>query len=498
MKKLISIILIVLFTGIIPVYAVTVTFEFTPNEIVTADISDSWYMDDTKKLHNDNGVVGYVAGKSYDEPLTDINKASLDFLKARLLNNIMLVETIGARIHLYEADTTSGTAFVFTSVNESLNYMFLMCVYQNKISYTAFKTLAQSVAINYIEGDVIAVDEIIEEVIETVADEVEAEEVIEPVPEEPKKNNSIGSVLSTDIVAFIDGMPVASYNVDGKTVVIVENLVDYGFKVTWEPDARKLIASVGVLPSAAPQYIDETSDLPIGTEVGEIYATDIVTEINGREYESYNMNGQTVVVLEALGDRMIDTDINIFNPYKYSSGGFKVLWDSDTRTINVHCIRPGDLIDTWAGSMKIKDTGVVMKPVEYTLLTYTIEKELVSDIEIGDYTMQTRTTESDYITAIKIGGFIYFDIQKYMELKNVTSVTEKNGTLKIDRTDMNSTDPFFGSQLPSDVREDMLLPLDLIVTNGKNTARSNNAIIAYYYKDGAIMVKLDVIKNIIG
>ena len=463
MKKLLSIILAVLLAGIIPAYAAT--FEFTPNEIVAAALPADWYMNETKKLLNDDGIIGYADGKSYDEPITDADKASLDFLKTKFLNNIMLVEKIGAGIHLYEADTTSGTAFVFTVMNADADYMFLMCVYQNKISYTTFKTYSQTVAIGYVPGDAVIEEEVAAE--ETVPE-------VEEIPEEPKKSNSIGSVLSTDITTFIDGMPIVSYNVDGSTVVIVEDLVNYGFKVTWEPEARKLIASAGKLPAAAPKYVNSTSDLPIGTPVGEIFATDIVTEINGREYTSYNMNGQTVVVLETLGDRMIDTDINIYNPYKYASGGFKTLWDNDTRTLNVHCIRPGDLIDTWAGSMRLKETDIVMKPVEYELIEYTS----------GEHTMQ----------ALKIGGKLFVDFLKYMEILNITSTAEKNTTLKLDTTNLRADTPEFTVN-SSEVKNDMLLPLNLIIKSGKSTIRSNNSNIAYYYKDGAIMVSADVLNN---
>ena len=465
MKKLLSIILAVLLAGIIPAYAAT--FEFTPNEIVTADLPSDWYMNDAKRLCNADGVIGYVDGKSYDEPITDADKASLDFLKTKFLNNIMLVEKTDTGIHLYEADTTSGAAFVFTAINADADYMFLMCVYQNKVSYPAFKTYAPTVGIGYIPGEVVIEEE------EIPADETAPE--VEEIPEEPKASNSIGSILSTDITTFIDGMPVVSYNVDGSTVVIVEDLVNYGFKVTWDPDARKLIASAGKLPAGAPNYENSTSDLPIGTVVGEIFATDIVTEINGREYQSYNMNGQTVVVIETLGDRMIDTDINIYNPYKYSSGGFKTLWDNDTRTLNVHCIRPGDLIDTWAGSMQIKETDVVMKPVEYDLFEYTT----------GEHTMQV----------LKIGGKLFVDFQKYMEILNITSTSEKNTTFKLDITKMRADMPEFTIN-PAEDKTDMLLPLNLIIKSGKSTIRSNNSNIAYYYKDGAIMVSVDVLNNL--
>ena len=490
MKKFLSIILVVLLTGILPVYAAAL--EFTPNEIITAGLPSDWYMDESRKLYNADGVIGYADGKSYEEPLTDINKASLDFLKSKLLNNIMLIENIGTGVHIYEADTTSGTAFVFTVINESLDYMFIMCVQQSRISYTEFRNLAQSVLIEFIPGEIIEEEEIAEEVIEEISEEtseeagveIEAEteeaieEIAEEIPEEPKPGNSIGNILSTDIITYIDNMPVVSYNVDGKTVVIVEDLVKFGFKVMWNPEARKLIVSTDKLPAIFPEYVNETAHLPIGTPVGEIYQTDIVTEINGREYESYNMNGQTVVVIEALGDRMIDTEINIYNPYKFSSGGFMTLWDEVERTLRLYCIRPGSNIDTWAGSAPIKEKDVVMKPVQYTLSYY--------------------VAGNDFISTIEMNGHTYIDLQKYLELKNVTCTFEKGTSLKVDLTNKNEDIIGFDTIFSSDVKTDMLLPLNLILTNGKSSLRSNNSNIAYYYKNGAIMVDINAVKNIIG
>lgn len=473
MKKIIALILVITML-VIPIDAATVTLELGENEIIYADLVYGWDMNDKKRLVSSDGNVGFVDGKIFEQPVSDIAGESLVFLKSKLLNNIMLVETIGTNLHIYEADATGGTAFVYTLMNEMCDYMFLLCAYQNKISYTAFRNLAQGAVIDYVPQVVITAEPEAEIIEEIIIDEIETE----PEPEEeavPKLGNVIGEVLSTDIVAYIDGMPIASYNVGGKTVVIVEDLVKYGFKVTWDGEARRLIATVGKRPLKTPDYINTTDDLPIGTPVGEVYLTDIVTEINGREYESFSLNGWTAISLESLGDRMIDTDINIYNPYKYSSGGFKTLWDNDTRTINVYCIRPGDMIPTFAGDVEIKASTAVMKPVSYILKNYGIESETIS--------------------AIDINGRIFADLQKFCELTNITAEMEKNHTITLN----SAGKPIeFTNYWPITYNTDMLLPLDIIITNGKTTARSNNNDIAYYYKDGAIMVDIDILMKIVG
>lgn len=44
----------------------------------------------------------------------------------------------------------------------------------------------------------------------------------------------IGSVLTTDIKAYINGLEIPSYNVDGNMVIIGSDLRSYGFNVVYE------------------------------------------------------------------------------------------------------------------------------------------------------------------------------------------------------------------------------------------------------------------------
>ena len=47
----------------------------------------------------------------------------------------------------------------------------------------------------------------------------------------------VGHALYTDIVAEMDGHPIASYNVGGRTAVMVQDLNWYGFYVYWNEAA---------------------------------------------------------------------------------------------------------------------------------------------------------------------------------------------------------------------------------------------------------------------
>ena len=49
-----------------------------------------------------------------------------------------------------------------------------------------------------------------------------------------------GMVLKSDIKAYINGEPIMTYNIDGYTGVIAEDLRNYGFDVEWRADSRTL------------------------------------------------------------------------------------------------------------------------------------------------------------------------------------------------------------------------------------------------------------------
>lgn len=117
-----------------------------------------------------------------------------------------------------------------------------------------------------------------------------------------KIGDAVGQVLYTDIVAKIDGHPIRAYNVAGHMCVVAEELRAYGFDVTWFGDERLLTVdpSKTVNPAAFPEYVPEPPKGQIGAPAFPILYTDIVTYVDGRPVESYNIDGQTVIYFQDL------------------------------------------------------------------------------------------------------------------------------------------------------------------------------------------------------
>jgi len=132
-----------------------------------------------------------------------------------------------------------------------------------------------------------------------------------------------GNLYYTDIVAYMNEAPITSYNIGGKTVIDAEILNwYYGFDMYWHADTRKLEFTDwggGTSPSQVElSKIYQPNKGKQGEFAGYYYETDIVTTIDGKEIESYNIGGRTFLVAEKMKDL-----------------GYNVVWDADHRTLSI-------------------------------------------------------------------------------------------------------------------------------------------------------------------
>ena len=70
--------------------------------------------------------------------------------------------------------------------------------------------------------------------------------VISPVA---AQGEIVGSYVNTDIVAYINGYPINSYNINGWTGIVAEDLSNYGFNVYWQPEERTLSVGNSYIPT---------------------------------------------------------------------------------------------------------------------------------------------------------------------------------------------------------------------------------------------------------
>lgn len=113
----------------------------------------------------------------------------------------------------------------------------------------------------------------------------------------------IGWVYNSDVLAYIDGYPIKSYNINWKTYVVAEDLLNYGFNVEWRGDEKMLIIHPEhtTLPENYTTTYEHTeSDGVPGTPAMEYIYTDITTWIGDTQVESYNISGNTCVCMDDL------------------------------------------------------------------------------------------------------------------------------------------------------------------------------------------------------
>lgn len=123
-----------------------------------------------------------------------------------------------------------------------------------------------------------------------------------------------GDYYYTDIKSYVRGQLIDSYNIGGKTVILVEALRTYGFNVDWNGTARTL--TITDTKGSATSSATNMATGPIGAVAGSYYHTDIVTYFNGVAIESYNLDGQTVIPATVLRDF-----------------GYDVIWDGTNRKV---------------------------------------------------------------------------------------------------------------------------------------------------------------------
>lgn len=167
----------------------------------------------------------------------------------------------------------------------------------------------------------------------------------------------IGSVLSTDIIAYIDKRPIRSYNYANSTYVLAEDLRNYGFEVVWNNQARTLNITlpenrtVKEISDAEKQALEKRE--PIGEKRYDVYKTDIQTLFDGAVMpsasvpSSINVDGKTLVLFSSLG--------------KYFG---KAEWSEQQRIANIYTKGGQVPVETFSTDFGLKYQEIERLPLE--------------------------------------------------------------------------------------------------------------------------------------
>lgn len=114
---------------------------------------------------------------------------------------------------------------------------------------------------------------------------------------------AIGNVLYSDVVAYIDGYPIRSYNINGYTYIVAEDLLSYGFYVEWRGSEGKLIihtARTANPSNYTANYVPEKNTHTVGSVAFPYLYTNITTWIGQNQVTGYNVGGSTCICMDDL------------------------------------------------------------------------------------------------------------------------------------------------------------------------------------------------------
>ncbi len=143
-----------------------------------------------------------------------------------------------------------------------------------------------------------------------------------PLSIQASSGDIVGTIYATDIKTCINGVWVDSYNIGGRTVVIIEDITS---QYSYYDSARSL-----VLNNLNPDYLisgEHSYEQTPGTPVGNIYETDVKTFFRGKEMTAFSLNGKMAVIVEELGGD---------NAYSDIGGSYR--WDPEERTLTLNSV----------------------------------------------------------------------------------------------------------------------------------------------------------------
>lgn len=150
---------------------------------------------------------------------------------------------------------------------------------------------------------------------------------------EHKAGDVLGDVYSADAVTLLDGVEIPSYSFDGKTVIALNDLDNYGFSVDLDEENKRMNVKTELKPSSY-----DTPEVKRGTageKCGQALYTDISAYVNGVQCPVCAFDGKIYASAETLGE--LTDDYN--KEWGYSDYNFNYSRDVSANTLSLNAYR---------------------------------------------------------------------------------------------------------------------------------------------------------------
>ena len=243
----------------------------------------------------------------------------------------------------------------------------------------------------------------------------------------------IGNIYATDIVTYLNGMKIPSYNIGGETVIVVEDLERYGFQVEWYEESRCLHANASCMPETAPEYVSEKNNNSPGKIIGNIYEKDINVSINENHVEKehiYNIGGKIAIEVSTISE--INHNIEpygIFGTNGYSAYGFRFVWHPEKRTVEMEAMMGGKEIQTDFGTFPLD-----LLSVHYPYVTnYTDSKEAYETYNTNSDFSDFEGNNIFYFGHDEYENDKYINLRPLLEMADITVKEQKENMLILEK-----------------------------------------------------------------
>ncbi len=114
-------------------------------------------------------------------------------------------------------------------------------------------------------------------------------------------SDTTAKVFATDITAYIDGLAIPSYNIDGKIGIDIDDLTRYhhfDLSIFLDYPLYQLYYSKYDIPLS--EYVAKQNTVPTGTFLTYAHTPNKLIQLNGNIIPAYDVNGKIIILMDSL------------------------------------------------------------------------------------------------------------------------------------------------------------------------------------------------------